>query len=249
MTPTDMWMAIRRGWWLVLGVPLVAAAVMFLIPGSAPQVVQARLSLALDVPADLVVPTSDAGAAKVGETLIDDISRVIGGDVFAAAVADRLGSGGTELAAGAQSINAAPTSGEIASSLSATDRHRTLDITVTRSAPAGTPPDEIAQLADHLTAVAGAAAEELTANGGAWFALLGADSAGLTLVDGPDAGPLPPSLRERLETPVRLAAAAALGIALALALWAIDPRVRSAADATAATRTQVLGAVTARWNP
>ena len=116
--------AILGGWPLIILVPTIALLAWWWLPPPAPVTYQARLSLALDVPPELVIPGSDASAAKVGETLIDDISRVIGGDRFAAAVAERLDG------------DVAVRAGEIGASLSATDRHRVTDITVTRSVPA-----------------------------------------------------------------------------------------------------------------
>ena len=200
---------------------------------SSPTVYQARLGLALDVPPELIVPTSDAGAAKVGETLVDDISRIVGGDRFALAVAARRG----------DDQIVAP--GEISSSLSATDRHRVLDVTVTRSLAPDASPTETAALREEIAAIAAAAAEELATNGGEWFGLLGAEGARLTVVHGPVVDVGPPSLRARLELPLRVAAAAALGAALAIGWWVLDPRVRSAADAARACEAPILGRVPA----
>ncbi len=245
MTVHELWLALRRGWWMVLGVPLVAAIVVAVAPPYHSLTIQARMSLALDVPTELVVPTSDAGAAKVGETLVDDISRVIGGRVFAAAVAKRMGlSDGEEYSS--------PLPADIASSLSATDRHRVLDITVTRSdvdPPKAETKLEYERVTDvhlELTAIARAAGAELTENGDQWFALLGAGGARLSVVDWPVSDILPPTLRQRLETPLRLLAALALGVALALGRWILDQRIRSRADAATATGLPILGAIEGR---
>jgi uncharacterized protein involved in exopolysaccharide biosynthesis len=242
MRGADVAAALRRGWWLVVGLPVVVAAFGLYSLRDNPTVYQARIGLALDVPPELIVPTSDAGAAKVGETLVDDISRIVGGDRFAIAVAARLESLPPW---GPGSDDQAVTAGEIASSLSATDRHRVLDITVTRALAAGAPTGSPDALRHQLNAIASAAAEELAANGGDWFALLGARGARLTVVDGPVAGAAPPSLRSRLEMPLRIAAAAALGAALAIALWALDPRVRSDAEAARVCGAPILGRVRA----
>lgn len=218
---------LRRRWWLVLGLPAVVLGLSLATLRPAPAQYQARLAFAVDVPHSALVAGSDEGtAAKVGEALVDDISRIIPRDVFAAAVARRLPA--------EMQISA----GELAADTSATDRHRVTDITVTRTLPPGT--DETA-FQRELAAIAQAVVAELEENAGQWFARLGADEVRLTLVDAPDVTRLPPSLRQRLELPLRVLLALVLGIGLALLLHALDPRLYTAADAGRAARAPVVG--------
>ncbi|MFQ5459845.1 MAG: hypothetical protein ACE5EL_03535, partial [Anaerolineae bacterium] len=90
MTPGAAAEALRRGAPLVVGLPAAVLALGLAASSPARVAMESRVSLVLDVPPSLVIPGSDASAAKVGETLVDDISRIVGGDVFAAAVARRV---------------------------------------------------------------------------------------------------------------------------------------------------------------
>lgn len=229
---------LRRRWGWVLGLPLVVLLFSLATARAAPTVYQARLAFAVDVPRSALVPGSEeGGAAKIGEALVDDISRIIPRDVFALAVTRRLPAGG------------AVSPGELAAETSATDRHRVADVTVTRALPPGRDPRAFAA---ELERVARAVVAELEENAGQWFARLGADDVVLTIVDAPDVVTLAPSLRERLDLPLRLLAALALGVAIALGLHALDARLYTDAEARAAAGAPVLGWLPRegrRWRP
>lgn len=236
MALSEVLVILRRRWWLVLGLPALTLLVSWLTLAPPPPVYQVRLAFAVDIPRSARVPGSDddATTAKIGEALIDDIARIIPGDVFAAAVAARLPEG------------MAVTAGEIAGELSADDRHRVAGVSVTRAAPPGAGPAELAALRAELEAVAEAVLAELAENGSQWFARLGEDEVTITIVDRPDpAAPLPPSLRARLELPLRTALALVLGIGLAFLLHALDPRLHTAEEAARAAGAPVVGRVPA----
>lgn len=225
------WLGIRRRWWIVLGLPALVLVLSLAARQPNPPVYQARVTLAVDIPAEALVPGSDEGtAAKIGEALIDDLSRIISGDVFAGAVAERL-----------DGVTVSP--GEVASSLSATDRHRIVDVTVTRSAPVRATPAELAQLEQELIAIAEAVVVELEQNGTEWFARLGEKSVSLTVVDRPKASVLPAPLVQRLELPLRVGLALLLGAAAATTLHVLDPRLYTREQAEAFTGARVLGSV------
>jgi len=233
--PRDVFLALRRRWWLVLGLPLLVLVVSLLTYDAPVEVYQARLSFAVDVPAAALVPGSDEGtAAKIGEALIDDLARIISGDVFAEAVAAQLADG-TSVAAG-----------EIASSLSATDRHRVADVTVTRAARPAAGPGDLNALMSELGAIADAVVRELEANGTDWFARLGDEEVRLTVVARPAVVQLPPSLRSRLEMPMRVTLALLVGIALALLWHYFDERLYEADDAAIAAGAPVIGRIPRR---
>lgn len=218
---------LRRRWVLLVGLPALVLAASLALHRPSPERLQARLSFAIDLPASALVEGSDEGtAAKVGEALIDDISRIIRGDRFAAAVASRL-----------EGIDVAP--GESESSLSADDRHRVADVTVTRVAAAGE--GGRARAETELRAIALAVVAELEENGDAWFARLGADEVVLTIVDGPRVATLGPTLRERLEIPLRVALAALVALGAAAALHLADPRLHDPRDVERALALPVLG--------
>jgi capsular polysaccharide biosynthesis protein len=238
---------LRRRWWLVLGLPALVLALSLATRRPAPPVYQATLTFAVAVPHAAVVPGADEGsAAEVGEALIDDLSRVIGLGVFAEAVAARLPPG---RAAGASTAPAV-IPGEIAGSLSATDRHRVADVRVTRAAPPGSTPEEQAALRAEVAAIAQAVAAELEENGGAWFARLGADDVRLTIIARPRMTVVPPSLQQRLELPLRLLLALLLGIGLAFLLHARDPRLYTETEIAVVLDRPILGRIprpAGRW--
>jgi capsular polysaccharide biosynthesis protein len=195
--------------------------------------VEARLRFAVDVPKSAIVEGSDEGSgAKVGAALIDDIARVIPSEAFAEAVAQRLPDG----------IDVAP--GEIASELSATDRHRIADVWVRRTVPAGNEmgsPIRVAQ--EQLAAVAEKVVEELEENGSVWFARLGEDDIALAVIDGPNVTIVPATVRTRLDLPLRVALALVVGVGLAFLLHAVDRRLYTASEAATASGVAVVGRI------
>lgn len=226
---------VRRRAWLIAGLPVVVALATAWTTAAPPATYQARLAFAVDIPPSARVPGSDddGTTAKIGEALVDDIARIIPRDVFAAAVAARLPAD-TRVAAG-----------EIASELSAEDRHRVADVTVTRAAPPGASGAQVAALRAELEAIAVAVVDELEQNGGQWFARLGEDDVRITIVDRPDVAVLDPPLRARIELPLRVALAVLVAVGLAFALHAIDPRIHDAIDARAAAGADVVGRIPA----
>lgn len=224
---------LRRRAWLVLGLPVLVALVSLATYKPPPQVFQARLTFAVDVPRSALLAGSNEGdAANTGEALIDDISRIMSGDRFKAAVARRL-PGGLDDAL-------------LASELSANDRHRVSDVTVTRTAPPGASPTDLARLQADLTSAAQAVVAELDENARSWFARLGEDEVAVTIVNGPTVAPLPPSLRDRLAVPLRVALGLLVAVGLAFLLHALDPRLYDAADVVDAAGAPVLGRIPGR---
>jgi capsular polysaccharide biosynthesis protein len=218
---------LRRRAWLVLGLPAAVLVLSLATYRAPPPSYQARLAFAVDVPRSAIVVGSDEGtAAKIGEALVDDISRILPRDVFAAAVVERLPEG----------LAVAP--GELASETSATDRHRVADLTVTRALPPGA---DAAAFQGELATVAEAVLAELQENADLWFARLGEDEVRLTVIDRPDVMLVEPGLRERLELPLRLLLALAAGLGLALVLHALDPRLYTGSEVVAATGAPLLG--------
>jgi len=233
----EAWTILRRRGWLVVGLPLLVAGLSWTTSTPPPPTYQVRLAFAVDIPRSARVPGSDddATTAKIGEALIDDIARIIPRDVFAAAVARRL------------PAEARVTAGEIASELSADDRHRVADLTVTRMAPPGASPAEIEALKTELQAVARAVVAELEENGNQWFARLGEDQIAITVVDEPDeAAVVPLPIRVRIELPLRVILAVLVAVGLAFGLHATDGRVYSDAEAGAAAGVGVVGRIPRR---
>lgn len=235
LDPREALVILRRRAWLVVGLPAAVAALTAWTVPAPPATYQARLAFAVDIPPSARVPGSDddGTTAKIGEALVDDITRIIPRDVFAAAVAARL------------PADMRVAAGEIAGELSADDRHRVADVTVTRAAPPGATDAEAAALRAELEAVALAVVDELEQNGDQWFARLGEDDVRITVVDRPDVERLAAPLRARIELPLRVALAALVAVGLAFALHAVDPRIHDAAAARAAAGADVVGAIPA----
>jgi hypothetical protein len=235
MAMASLTRGLLRRWPLVLGLPLAVALLAVLQYEPPPPVYQARLTFAIDVPPEVLLEGSDEGtAAKIGEALIDDLARILPGDVFAAALQARL------------PADVVVVAGESNGSLSADDRHRVADVTITRNAPPNASVDELATLRSDLAAIARAVVEELEQDGGRWLALLGADGVRLTVVDGPHVGTLPPSARSRLELPLRVALALLISVGLAALLHRLDPRLYDEGDVVHAAGAPVLATIPSR---
>ncbi len=85
---------------------------------------------------------------------------------------------------------------------------------------------------DRLATVGRAATKVLQLRNNVIFPQNGAGAV-VTPLDGVAAAPAPPSLRARLDIPIRLALGLALGVVLAFVAWYFDPRSRDRADAEA----------------
>ncbi len=85
---------------------------------------------------------------------------------------------------------------------------------------------------DRITAIGNAAIKVLQVRNNVVFPQNGA-GATVTALDGVSVAPAPPSLRNRLDIPVRIGLGLALGFVLACLAWYFDPRIRDRADAEA----------------
>ena len=80
--------------------------------------------------------------------------------------------------------------------------------------------------AEQLEAIANAAAAELSENAPVYFQQLGTAGAGVTVIDGPAVGVVGPSLRDRLEWPLRIGLGLLVGLGLVFLLDYLDASVR-----------------------
>ena len=236
----EIWRILRRRWWLVLGLPLATALLSLLLAEPPPRRYAVTLAFAIDVPASSVVPGSEEGTrAKVAEAMADDLARIIGRDVFAEAIDARL-NGDLPLSPGDLDVG-------LSSSFSAEDRHRIIDLTVNGAAPPDADAATLEGLGDYMTLLALAVVDELDQNASRWFAYLGEPGVTVTLVDRPDpAVRLPPTLRERLELPLRVALASFLALLLAFLLHGLDPRLHDPEAAAQAARAPLLARIPRR---
>lgn len=141
------------------------------------------------------------------EYLLDDLAEVVKSAAFAQDVA---AVSGLDVPVGA--IQGATAAGKL---------HRILSVQITW-------PN-----ARDLERVANAAVEVLTTRGAKYFAQLGTEEATITVIDPPTIAPVGPSLRQRLDLPLRLLLALGLGIGLTFLWDYLDDTVRSRADLAA----------------
>jgi len=224
---------LRRRWPIVLGLPLLVGLGSAITRPPEATAYETRFAIAIAVPEHALLPGSDEGtAAKIGEALIDDLARVIPGDVFSEAVARRLPAD--------VDVSAA----SIAGSLAADDRHRIADISVSGWLPPGAGTEGRRALEAELEAIARAVADELTEDAATWFSLLGTPDVSVRIIDSPGRpAPIGPSLRSRLELPLRVALAAAVALGLALALHLRDDRLYTTTQVMRSTGLALLVAI------
>lgn len=227
---------LRRRWKTVLSLPLAVGLLSLAMADRPSLVYRTQFAFAVDIPRSALLEGSDEGtAAKIGESLVDDLARMVGRDQFALAVSKRLPAGSTV------------SPGEIAAELSAEDKHRILDLTVSRSLPGEATAAEMAAARDEILAIADAVEIELREDGGSWFARLGEESVSLTLIDAPD----PPalqllSLRQRLDLPLRLALALLAALGVAALQEGLDRRIHDAAAVRSLLGLRLLGSIPRR---
>jgi len=138
------------------------------------------------------------------EYLIDDLSEVVKSESFASDVAARSG-----IPVQANAIQGSTSSGKL---------HRILSISITW------PDDqELQQIADTVVQV-------LTTNAEAYFKQLGTERTVISVIDSPHPTLVGESLRDRLDLPIRLLLALAVGILIEFLLDYLDTSIRSADD-------------------
>ncbi|NPV06904.1 MAG: hypothetical protein HPY83_02940 [Anaerolineae bacterium] len=209
----EYWRILRRYAWLILMMVGATAAITLALRALRPPQTVYSASVRLTVG---VVPEDGNGEYYTydryytwlaSEYLVDDLSEVVRSADFAAAVSEQLA---------ARGIAVGP--GEISGATVPVKQHRILTLGVSGTDPA------------RVQAVAEAAAEVLRQRNREFLAQLGSDNAAVHVIDPPSVGPVPPSLRERLDLPLRLALALAAAVALAFVLDYADDSVRDVRD-------------------
>lgn len=205
------WHIVRKRLWLVIALLLVVAATLLLSAPVAPTgyVANMRFVVGLEpeAPGDDGYTYDRYYTWLTAEYLLDDLAEVVKSQVFAADVAV---ASGVAVAPGA--IQGATQAGKL---------HRILTVTVSWHD------------ADELAALANAVVQVLTGQGGRYFAQFSTENAVISLIDPPAILPVGASLRQRLDAPLRLILALALGVGLTFLLDYVDETVRGRADARA----------------
>ena len=200
---------VRRRWWIVVAL-LVVMLVSYLVAGprAAGTVYVAGMRFVVGV-----VPEPTTGETYTydryytwltAEYLLDDLSEVVKSQVFAQDVAAASG-----VAVPAGAIQGATAAGKL---------HRILTVTVSWHDP------------DELAAIANAVVTVLQHQSGRYFAQLATDDGVISLIDPPMVTALAPSLRQRLDLPLRLILGLAASIGLTFLLDYLDDSVRHRGD-------------------
>lgn len=199
---------IRRRWWLVLGLLALTGLASLLYRPQATPVYQAGMRFVVGI-----APEPSTGdyytydryyTWLTAEYLVDDLSEVVKSQAFARDVA---AASGLDIPAGA--IQGATSAGKL---------HRILNVSI-----------QWANAAE-LERIANAVAQVLSSQSRTYFAQLGTENAAVALIDPPQIGMVGPSLRQRLDLPLRLLLALIAGVGLCFLLDYLDDTVRHRAD-------------------
>lgn len=206
----DYWRIVRRRWWIPVVLTLLVAGISAaqLRPWqSPPPSYSASLRLLVSV-----LPANRADASLydpryyawlTSEYLVDDFTEVVGTELFAQGVNQRLAAQGIVI----------PT-GLIQGSAATGKQHRLIRLTLTWGDPA------------QLAAIAEAAVAELSEKTPVYFQQLGTPDAQVTLLDSPSVSPVGVGIRQRLEWPLRVILALIAGVGLLFLLDYLDTSVR-----------------------
>ncbi len=200
------WRIARRGWWLILLPPLVAATYGLATYQTPAITYAASLRFTAGQPETLAAsPNYDPNYYRwlTSEYIVSGLKDWARTGAFAEAVRAELAQQGLALPAGA--INGAI----------ATDNARSLLIVYLLWGDA----EQLPRLAEAVSKV-------LQEQNAAAFPQLGGQAAVVVPLDKPGIAPVPPSLRARFDLPLKVGLGLAVGIALALAAHYLDPFVR-----------------------
>lgn len=205
---------LRRRWWIPVGLTLLVAllsAVQLRPWQMPPPTYAASMRMLIGV-----LPVEGADPARydpryyawlTSEYLVDDFTEVVASERFAAGVNRRLAEQGISIPPGL--IRGSATTGK---------QHRIIRLTLNWG--------ERAQ----LEAIAQAAAAELEENAADYFSQLGTDDALVSLLDSPTISVVAPSVRSRLEWPLRVILALVAGVGLAFLAEYLDATVHRRED-------------------
>lgn len=215
MEPRQLWKVARRWWWLI-ALPLLVVGAYSLVTYRAPAPSYA-LTLRFTAGQPTALSAEPAYARNyydwlTSEYIVGALKDWVRTGAFAEAVSARLAADGLTVPPGA-----------VAGMIAASDNARSLLLVyLSGSDPA------------QMTAIAGALSAVLQEQNADALPSLGGQPAVVTVLDPLEGGHVPaaapPSLRSRLDLPLRLALALAAGVALALAAHYFDPVVREKAE-------------------
>ncbi len=199
---------IVRYWWLIAALVVVVAVGSWVFRGTPTPQYSAgvRFTIGVNAPPASAVQGYDPilTAFQASEYIRDDFVEVIQSDLFADDVNAQL------IKAGVNNVKISK--GNISGAVE--KQRRLMSMTITWNN------------ADQTQKIADAAVKNLSDNNAKYFSQLGAVGASVTVIDRPVVSPVQPSLRERLDIPIRVALALFAGIALAFLLEYLDSSIR-----------------------
>ena len=209
---------VKRHLWVVILLPLVALIAGFLFRSPSAPLYQATMRVTIGVvPPPHTSPTGEDlyNYELASEYFADDFSEVVKSGAFAQDVSNRLRTQGIEVQPGA-----------IQGFTVAQKQHRILSIIISW-------PDQ-----GEVSALAQATIAALEEESHKYFPQLGVAGAQLFVIDGPSIPGwtpvrLGPSLRERLDLPIRMVLGLIAGIGLAFLLDYFDDSIREAKEVEA----------------
>jgi capsular polysaccharide biosynthesis protein len=201
------WQIIRKRWWLIASLLAIVGVVSLVTAGGPAPVRYAatwrfNVGLAPVPPPNAEYTYNPLEVWQSSEYLMDDLASAVRGAEYARRVQQEWNAEGPNLAG----------------VLSAATEYRVLTISATWDDD-----QELAQIAQ-------AAIEVLNRDVGELVGPLGEAQPVLRLIDPPVVVPVGPSLRDKLETPIRLGLALLAGVAGAFVLDYVDTSVRAAGE-------------------
>jgi capsular polysaccharide biosynthesis protein len=201
------WSVIRRRWWLTAGLLVVVGIVSLIARDWSPEPSYActfrfSVGLAPVPPDDAKYDYDPLGVWTASEYLMDDLASAVRGRAYAERVAARIGAAADALAG----------------RFGAATEHRVLTVSVGGG--------DAAQLA----AIANAAVAVLQEEAAQFVGAVGNAKPVLRLIDPPAISPVGPSLRQKLDLPIRLGLAVVTGVAGAFLLDYLDTSIRGRED-------------------
>lgn len=197
------WSVIRRRWWLVAGLLAVVGVVSLVMRDWSPEpsytsTFRFNVGLAPVPPDDAEYEYDPLGVWTASEYLMDDLAAAVRGRAYAERVAGRM--------------DAAV--GSLAGRFGAATEHRVLTVSV-----GGGDSDQLADIANAAVAV-------LQEEAAQFVGAVGNGEPMLRLIDPPAISQVGPSLRQKLDLPIRLGLAVFTGVAGAFLLDYLDTSIR-----------------------
>jgi len=201
------WRIVRRRWWVIAGLILVALVGSILFRSYPTPMYQATMRFTIGVSpetdSDRITMDPLYSAYLASEFIADDFTEILKSQLFAGDVSSRLAGQGIVVSPGA--IQGYTVAGK---------QHRILTMQITW-------PDE-----GQVRAIAEAARQALEEENAKYFTQLGSEGAQVFVIDSPKVVSLGVSLMDRLEIPIRIVLGLVAGLGLAFLVDYVDDTIR-----------------------